>query len=364
VPSKTPIYNWHVQRRAKMVEFNDWLMPLYYTTMTEEHLNVRQFGGLFDLCHMGRLRVSGGDAGKLLEYVLTNEVESMKEGQVSYALICNEMGGVIDDVTVYKEFDRYLLVVNAGNRLNVIEWLSKQKREFEAKIEDLTQSLSMCAIQGPLAQEIVNRVTDRPVSDLPYYSFTSRQVLGNRTLISRTGYTGEDGFELYCTTMYIARVWDRLMEVGGPMGLKPIGLGARDSLRLEACMPLWGSELDLETTPINAGLERFVSLKKTNFVGMRRMLHLTPSPENKRLVAFELQERGVPRKEMIIERKGMHIGEVTSGIFSPTLQKGIGLAYVEHQFSMVGTELNVVIRDKKVPARVVKKPFYSRRRKL
>ncbi|MFH0793552.1 MAG: glycine cleavage system aminomethyltransferase GcvT, partial [bacterium] len=348
---KTPLYNWHVARRAKMVEFNGWFMPLFFTSMTEEHRTVREFAGLFDLCHMGRLRVSGGDAGKLLEYVLTNEVEDMKEGQVRYALICNEQGGVIDDVTVYKEFDRYLLVVNAGNRLNVVDWLNRQKREFQAKVEDLTPSLSMCAIQGPLAEEIINKVTDRPVSDLPYYSFTTRQVMGNKTIISRTGYTGEDGFEIYCTTIYISQVWEKLMEVGGPLGLKPIGLGARDSLRLEACMPLWGHELHLETTPVNAGLERFVSLKKTNFVGMTRMIHLTPSPESKRLVAFELLERGVPRKDMAIERKGINIGEVTSGIFSPTLQRGIGLAYVEQQYSMVGSEMNVIIRNKKVPAR-------------
>ncbi len=356
------LYNWHVQAGARMVEFAGWDMPLSYTTIRQEHETVRTKAGLFDLSHMGRLRIHGPDRTRFVQYVFTNNINNLAEGGIHYGFLCNPQGGVIDDITVYAMEEYYLLVVNGVNTAKVFNWLRMNATDFKVEIEDATLSLSMLAIQGPASQEIMNLVGEDDFSAVKNYHFTIRQVHRYRCVLSRTGYTGEDGFEIYIPAMSLIPLWERFISEGRKFGLVPVGLGARDTLRTEACMPLYGNELTDVTTPLEAGLGRFVDLSKPDFIGKKALTLSRDAEFSRNLIAFVMEDNAIPRHGQKVLLGDMEIGVVTSGTFSPFFKKGIGMAWADHSVSHAETSLNIMINDKPHPAVLKKKPLYKRRK--
>jgi aminomethyltransferase len=358
----TPLHSWHVSHGAKMTEFAGWDMPLHYGSILAEHAAVRQHGGVFDISHMTRIRVSGSDRTELLDALLPFNVKGQEVNSVGYSFFCDERGGIIDDITLYKADDYFLVVANGVNRKPVNEWLKKHREKYSVEIEDVTESLCMVAFQGPMAQSILQGMTLGELGAIRYYHFAVMQSCGARVLISRTGYTGEDGFEVYCGLLYVRNIWERILASGREAGVVPVGLGARDLLRLEAAMPLYGHELTLETTPLEAGLDKFVNFDKRAFLGRTALLHSTSSEFSRRLIGFEMLDNSVPRPKAQILFEGMPIGVATRAAFSPTLKKGIGMGYVDGVRATVGSAIEVEIHGKTHPARIVKRPFYRRPR--
>lgn len=355
---KTPLYNLHLRYKAHMGEFNGWQMPIYYTGIITEHRAVRQKAGLFDLCHMGRLKIEGLGACGLIQELTTNDVSVLKPDSVQYSLICNQEGNVLDDILVYNLGDSYLLIVNAGNREVVLSWFRKWARQAEVK--DVSEQMGMIAVQGPASELILQRLTDIDLQSIKYYHCRQGEIVGVRGLISRTGYTGEDGFEIYFDSEKAELLWLELLEVGKDYGLQPIGLGARDTLRLEAAMPLYGHELNLQTNPFEAGLDRFVKLSKDVFWGRQALIKIKDKGVSRKLIGFEMVDRAIPRTGYPIFKDGKQIGQVTSGSFSPSLNKNIGLGYVETRCALEGSEFDITIRGKYVRARIEKIPFYRK----
>jgi aminomethyltransferase len=357
---KTPLYNWHVEHRAKMIEFAGWTMPLYYTAIREEHIRVRNYAGLFDLCHMGRIRIRGKDRVKFLHRMTTNDVNALPEGRVQYSFLCNRQGGVIDDITVFKAIDYMLLVVNAINKDVVIAWLNQHKDGFEIEIEDATLPLCMLALQGPNSCKVLQEITkEKRIAELKHFSFMVTLIESAKALVSRTGYTGEDGFEILVGTLYVKSVWEKILQIGKTYEVAPIGIGARDTLRIEACMPLYGNELTAFTSPLEAGLNKFVNFTKEEFIGKTPLLHSTNTEFTKRLVAFEMLDKAIPRKGCRILSDDIPIGNVTSGTCSPTFQKGIGMGYVDEYRAKVGNPIQIVIRERLHPAKIIARPIYK-----
>lgn len=357
---RTPLYQWHVDHGAKMTAFAGWEMPLHYGSILAEHKATRSAAGIFDLCHMARIRLQGEEREAFLDSLLPLSITRLRNGQVGYSFFCEERGGVIDDVTLYRADDFTMIVANGINRNAVLEWLEKHKGQHKVAIEDATESLGMIAIQGPLAQSILQSLTTQDLQQIPYYHFGLFPVAGSRALVSRTGYTGEDGFEVYCGRMYLAALWERLIEAGRSPGLMPVGLGARDLLRLEAGMPLYGHELSLMTTPLEAGLEKFVDFEKRQFIGKRSLMHSSSTEFSRRLIGFAMMDSSIPRAEASIHFNELPIGVVTSGAFSPTLGRGIGMGYIDAIKADPGTLISIDIRGKTHPAQIVKRPFYRR----
>lgn len=363
IPNSTPIEAWHMAHGAKMTDFHGWNMPLYYQKVSDEVRLTRQSVGVFDLCHMGRIHIRGNDREAFAELIYTNTVAEAAEESVTYGFLCNEMGGVIDDVTLYKHSDYLMFVVNAANRDAVMEWMYRQSQKFEdVKIEDKTISLGMMAIQGPKAIEVLEQLTSKPLTGLKRYTFTLTRILGKLCLISRTGYSGEDGFEVYFGRFFATDIWEAVLTAAGMVGGGPVGLAARDALRLEAALPLHGHELSAKISPIEVGLDRFVDFKKGDFIGRRRLMDTTNSDVSVRLVAFEMMGKAIPRNGHSICVRSVGCGKVTSGGFSPTLDKAIGMGFVDQQFSREGQTLQIRIRDKEHPAIVVRRPFYRRKK--
>jgi len=360
---RTPLTEWHEAHGARMTDFHGWRMPLQYASITDEHIAVRTKAGLFDLGHMGRVRISGPDRVEFVRRIVTCDIGAAAEGRVLYGFICNERGGIVDDVTVYRARDYIFLVVNASNRAKVLDHLGRLREGFSVEIEDLTGTLGMIAIQGPEAAAILAGETDLQLDGIKFYHFEIGPVAGAKTIVSRTGYTGEDGFELYMGSLYCESVWEALLARGRERGLVPVGLGARDTLRLEAAMPLYGNELDEETTPYEAGLGKFVALDKGDFIGRQALLERSRSHISRRLSCLVMQERSVPRSGYEIFVGDMKIGRVTSGTFSPTLGRGIAMAYLDAVYAQPDTMVEVEIRGRRYQARVIRCPFYSRRRK-
>jgi aminomethyltransferase len=363
---RTPLFDTHVALGARMVEFGGWEMPVQYTGILDEHHAVRQRAGLFDICHMGEIEVSGPEGLAFLRRTVTNDPAGLAIGQAQYALLCREDGGVLDDLIVYRvSEERYLLVVNASNSDRDFAWLEQQGRQ-DARggfaLRNLSDETGLLALQGPKAAAILQPLTDADLSRLGYYHCTPGRVARHDVLILRTGYTGEDGFELMVPSGQVVALWNALLAAGQAGGLVPAGLGARDTLRLEAAMPLYGHELTEDTNPLEAGLDRFVRPDKA-FVGRDALVAVKAAGLKKRLVGLELIERGVPRQGYPITlRQGVReVGQVTSGTISPTLGKPIAMAYVRPELARVGTELDVIIRGRPVRAHVVQRPFYRRR---
>jgi len=355
---------------ARMTAFGGWDMPVWYEGIPAEHEAVRTRVGLFDVSHMGEFVVHGIKAEAALRRLLTNDVAALAEGEAQYTLLPNEAGGTVDDLLAYRLGPRaFVLVVNAGNIAKDREWLRAHLGDpRSAGLDDHSDRKALLALQGPRSADVLDGLTRLPVRTMPYYHFGRGAVAGMEVLLSRTGYTGEDGFELMCEGEDVAALWEALLAAGAPHGIAPAGLGARDSLRLEAAMPLYGHELDDATSALEAGLKRFVVLDKPGLVGAQmggeRLRAEAEGGTSRRLVGLELTERGIPREGYAIHAspEGPAIGAVTSGTLSPTLGKPIAMGYVPPEQAAVGTPLAVAVRDRLVPAVVVRRPFYRRPR--
>lgn len=338
-------------------------MPIQYTGIIDEHRAVREKVGLFDVSHMGEIVVKGRDALAFLQRVLTTDVSKGYQGRVLYSPMCNSDGGVIDDMTVYCLGDgEYMLVVNASRTQADMEWLMSQAScGFEASVEDRSREFGEVAVQGPLAVELIGRLMPE-ATGLRYYHFGWFKLAGQQLLVSRTGYTGEDGFEIYCGWEFTPQLWEMLMAAGADLGVVPCGLGCRDTLRLEAGMPLYGHELDENHTPIEAGLGRFVALDKGEFVGAERLREQATRGPEVRLCGLIMAEPGIPRSGYRVVAGSEEAGVVTSGSYSPTLEKPIAMAYLKSKYCVPGTQVAVDIRGKLRLAGVVPLPFYKRKK--
>lgn len=357
---RTPLYHVHVEAGARMVPFGGWEMPVQYAGIITEHKNVREACGLFDLSHMGEIEVTGERALEFVQKVTTNNAASLAPGQVQYSIMCRPDGGIVDDILVYRDTDRFILVVNASNTTKDYEWLRSQAAGG-VKLENKSDDTALIAIQGPRSEEVLAPLTDVDLGQLGYYRFTRGSVSGAQALISRTGYTGEDGFEIYVSPEDSETVWREIMQEGERFGIMPVGLGARDSLRLEMAYSLYGHEINESTTPVEAGLMWVVKPAKGDFIGRQAILEAKAKGPDRKIIGFELTGRNVPRQGFLIEKDGQVIGEVTSGTFSPTLEKSIGLAYIDVAQASVGNSVDVVIRDKRIPATLVSTPFVQPR---
>ena len=364
---QTTLHDTHVSLDARMVEFGGWMMPVQYASILEEGSAVRERAGLFDLGHMGRFQLSGPDAVKLADKVLSNHVAKVPAGGIRYALLCNEEGYPIDDLLFYKgegDSDVYL-VVNASNCERDLAWIQEHAAGMDVQVLDLTASTAMVALQGPRSVDVLSKVSDADLSALKYYRFTFGTVCGMaNTRISRTGYTGEDGFEIYFPTEEAPRVWQALTEAGQEFGLLPIGLGARDVLRLEAGMALYGHEIDEQSNPLEAGLGFAVALTeaKGEFIGRAGLQRMQDHQEN-RMVGIIAGGKRVPRQGHLIYQGDELVGRMLSGGVSPTLGKNIGSAFIRLGLDTEGQELEFDIRGKRQPCTVCELPFYSRTRK-
>jgi aminomethyltransferase len=358
----TPLAGRHEALGARIVEFGGWLMPLQYSGILEEHRAVRARAGLFDLSHMGELFVEGPEAAASLGYALTTDPASLKVGRAHYSMICFPDGGVLDDLIVYRLADeRFMVVANASNAGAVSDALAERLTGFKVVLDDRSLAMALVAVQGPRAAAILEPLTNVAPESLHYYGIAEGQVAGVAAMVARTGYTGEDGFEIFVDVASAGRIWDVLMETGESAGIVPVGLGARDTLRLEAGMPLYGNELGPDTTPFEAGLGRVVHLAKVgDFVGREALEKAGADGPRKQLVGLIVRGRGIARHGYEVFAGDRRIGVVTSGTLSPTLGEPIAMAYVAPSEAGPGTILAVGIRDQRVPAEVVPLPFYRR----
>jgi len=358
---RTPLHAEHLSAGGKLVPFAGFEMPVQYPTgITAEHQAVRRAAGLFDVSHMGEFEVSGPGALDLVQYVTTNDASKLEVGQAQYSTLPDADGMLLDDLIVYRMADRYLLVVNAGNRRKDFDWISSFLPRFDARLEDRSDDVALLALQGPLAEPILARLTETlDLSSIGYYRFVEGEVAGRPAIVSRTGYTGEDGFELYIDAADAVPLWRALLEAGAPEGLIPAGLGARDSLRLEMGYAFYGNDLDESRNPFEAGLGWVTRLDKGEFAARDALARIREEGVRQRLVGFRLQERGFPRPGYPLARDGTEIGAVTSGTLSPSLGAGIGMGYVPPELARPGTEIDVVIRGQPVPAVVVRPPFHT-----
>lgn len=361
----TPLIAQHRAAGAKLVDFAGWEMPIHYTGVVDEYHAVRHQAGLFDVSHMGRIIVSGAGAESFLQHMTTNDLTLLRPMQAQYSMICNELGGIKDDIFVYRlaEAGEFLLCVNASNRDKIVSWLTGHSRKFsDCRITDRTAEIAQIALQGSAARAIVSALGLSQVDQLKLRESTTVRVAEVECLVARTGYTGEFGYEFYVYGQSDL-LWDKLMGTGQSFGLKPAGLGARDLLRLEMGYLLYGNDIDERTTPIEAGAEWAVRFEKEEFIGKDSLLNQKQAGPSRRFIGFELLEKGVPRHGFKIfspSSSQSPIGEVTSGNLSPLLQKGIGLGYVASEYAELGTELFIDIRGKAIPAKVVKPAFYKR----
>ena len=355
---RTVLYDAHRSLGAQMVPFSGWEMPVRYAGDIAEHKSVRERAGLFDVSHMGRYAVQGAGALAFLQLVFSNDVAALKPGQAHYGFLCNTQGGVVDDVIVYRRGESaYWIVVNAGNRAKDWDWLYSH-RGGDVTLRDDSHDWSLLALQGPQALAILRRFTSLDFNTIPYYHAADTQVAGHAAFVARTGYTGEDGVEISVRTEPTRDLWTKLLEAG----VAPCGLGARDTLRLEAAMALYGHELNDSTNPLEANLKRFIKLEKPDFIGRDWLTASQQAGLKRKLVGLVVKDRGIARADCPVQLAGALIGKVTSGGPSITTGNNIAMAYVPVEHSKVGTLLDVVVRDRPLKAEVVKTPFYSRRK--
>ena len=370
---RTPLFDRHVALGARVVEFGGWEMPVQYSGIVDEHTAVRSAAGLFDISHMGEIEVKGRDALAFLQHIATQDVAAIHEGESNYALLCNPDGGIVDDIFIYHLPDGYMVVVNASNTEQDFAWMLDNMHGFDIELTNISDRASMLALQGPHAEAILAKATDVDVVNLPFHGVTTGMLLGDIPgLIARTGYTGEDGFELFVDDDNVERLWDGLLALGKGDGLKPCGLGARDSLRFEACLALYGHEIADEINPYEAKLGWVVKLDKGDgstgspceFVGRETLRQIKQEGVRRKLAGFEVVDRGIARGGYEIRSvDGDRIGEVTTGMPSPSLGKNLGLGYVPAALATEGSEFDVIVRDRPVRAKVVKTPFYKPRYK-
>ncbi len=359
---RTPLYQEHLAAGAKMVPFAGYEMPIHYPAgITAEHAAVRNAAGLFDVSHMGEFFIRGPQALDLVQFVTSNDAATLVPGQAQYSLLLREDGAILDDLLVYRLHDGgYMLVVNAANRGKDFDWISTHAPRFDAEFVDRSDELALIAFQGPRAAEVMASLTPGvDLDSIGYYRFAEHEVAGCPGTLSRTGYTGEDGFEIMVGEGDGPRVWRSILDAGRDVGVLPIGLGARDSLRLEMGYALYGSDLDEEHTPFEAGLGWIVKLDKGEFIASDALRRQREAGPRERLVGFRLLERGFPRHGYDIARDGRTVGSVTSGTLSPTLGAGIGLGYVEVAAAAPGTHVDIVIRGQPIAASIVRPPFHT-----
>ncbi|MEW5847615.1 MAG: glycine cleavage system aminomethyltransferase GcvT [Myxococcota bacterium] len=362
---RTPLYEVHQRAGARLVPFAGYEMPVQYKGVIEEHEAVRNAVGLFDVSHMGEVEIRGPKALDVAQRLVTNDVAAIQDGQAVYSGLLNEKGGFVDDIVVYRfSPTRIFICVNASNRHKDFEWMRSQARG-EAEVVDRSDEFAQIAVQGPKAAQLVQRLTTTKLDDIKTYHFAVGEVAGVKdVIISRTGYTGEDGFELYIPAQDGAQVWDALMDKGQDLGVRPIGLGARDTLRLEMKYALYGNDIDDDHTPLEAGLGWIVKLQKGDFIGKKVLEEQKARGVTRKLVGLEVEDGRIARHGYkVVDEKGAVIGEVTSGTQSPSLKKAIAMAYVPTALSAVDSRVLVDIRGKPAPARVVKTPFLDKGKK-
>lgn len=355
---KTCLYDRHVALGALMSPFGGFIMPIQYRGITEEHNAVRNAAGMFDVSHMGEIFISGKDADKFVNHIFTNDISVIEGGKILYGMMLYPDGGTVDDLLVYKEFepDHYLLVVNAANIRKDFEWIVNQAQDYDVLIENKSAEWGEIALQGPEAEKIAVEVLGEPaIEELGFYTFCELSYKGKRMIVSRTGYTGEDGFEIYTTTEAIVEIWDKLAEAG----VEPCGLGCRDTLRFEAGLPLYGHELSAEISPVIAGLGMFAKLDKEEFIGKEAVARQKADGVAKKIVGIELHDRAIPRAGYPVLVRGRQVGVVTTGYRSITLDRSLCFALVDSEVSALGTEVEIQIRKKVFPGTVIKKRFYS-----
>ncbi len=357
---KTPLYDCHVQAGGKIVPFAGYLLPVQYETgVIAEHMAVRTTAGLFDVSHMGEVILSGKDSLKNVQRLVSNDCSHMYDGQVKYSPMCNESGGVVDDLLVYrKKEDEYLIVINAANRFKDVEWM-RNHLVGEVEMKDISDEVAQLALQGPKAKAILCKLTEEEKLPIKYYSFKEEvMVAGIFCLVSRTGYTGEDGYELYCSNEDAVTLWSSLLEAGNPFSLIPCGLGARDTLRLEAAMPLYGHEMDDTISPLETGLGFAVKLEKEEFIGKAGIL--TKGEPSRTRVGLNITGRGIAREACPVYYNGEQIGTTTSGTHCPYLGRPVAMALLASKYSGIGTQVEVEVRGRNITAEIVALPFYKR----
>lgn len=360
--SRTPLYEEHLRLKGKMVEFGGWDMPVLYTGIIEEHQAVRTSAGLFDVSHMGEIEFTGPDALSCVNYLTVNNASLLADGQAQYSILLNERGTVVDDIIVYRfNANRFIIVVNASNIAKDFEWMTSH-RKGNVNIEDRSNDFALIAFQGPKAASILKTLTDTNIDALQPFYFAQGVFAGRDTCIfARTGYTGEDGFEIFCSPKAAAGVWQALLEKGRPQGVLPAGLGARDTLRMEMKYSLYGHEITDQTNPLEAGLGWVVKLDKPDdFIGKSALLEVKNAGLKRRLVGFKMMDKGIPRSDCGIIADGKKVGFVTSGTMSPSLKEPIGIGYVPAELAAEGSKFFIDIRGAQRQAVVVKTPFYKR----
>ncbi|MGM9975226.1 MAG: glycine cleavage system aminomethyltransferase GcvT [Clostridiaceae bacterium] len=359
---KTSLFGHYEDYGGKIIDFAGWALPVQFAGIMEEHKAVREAAGLFDVSHMGEITVKGRDALKFVNHLITNDVSKLKDNQVLYTMMCYENGGVVDDLLVYRySEDYYLLVVNASNAENDYKWIVNQKGSYEASVENISTEVSQLALQGPRAEEILQKLTEISLSDIGFFHFKDKvSVSGKECLVSRTGYTGEDGFEIYCKNEDLVYLWDVILASGKEEGVLPIGLGARDTLRFEANLPLYGNELAQDITPLEAGFGFFVKLDKEEFIGKEALKKQKAEGVKRKIVGFEMVGKGIARHGYKVFKGEEEIGFVTTGYLSPTLGKNIGLALIKTEYAEMEGIIEIQIRNKKAEAKVISRKFYSK----
>ncbi|PLT35247.1 glycine cleavage system aminomethyltransferase GcvT [Bacillus sp. V5-8f] len=363
---RTPLYEVYKESGGKTIDFGGWELPVQFSGIKEEHETVRTKVGLFDVSHMGEIEVKGPESIAFLQRLLTNDILKLSSGGAQYTVMCYENGGTVDDLLVYKKSDGdYLLVVNAANIDKDFNWLQANKVE-DVELNNVSSDIAQLALQGPLAEKVLQKLSkNTDLSEIDFFKFKDHVDLkGIDTLVSRTGYTGEDGFEIYCRSEDAIALWRQLLEAGKEDGIQPIGLGARDTLRFEAKLPLYGQELGADITPIEAGIGFAVKIdKNADFLGKAVLTEQKEKGAPRKLVGIEMIDRGIPRHGYPIYVASEVIGEVTTGTQSPTLKKNVGLALLKNEYTDIGTEVEVEIRSKRLKAKVVATPFYKRPKK-
>ena len=360
---RTPLNELHLALGARLVEFSGWEMPVQYSSILGEHRAVRTRAGLFDVSHMGEFKIEGPESLDFLQYLVPNDVSRLAIHQALYTQLCLPNGGTIDDLIIYYLAENhYMMVVNAGNIDNDFAWVQQQAKNFDVQVFNQSDTTALLALQGPEAQTILQPLADVDLSTIRYYHFEPGVVDGINCIISRTGYTGEDGFELYCAPVDAVTLWNDLLAAGKERGLLPAGLGARDTLRLEAGYCLYGHELDEQTNPLEAGLGWTVKLNKGEFIGRDALLKVKEEGSKRKLIGIEMIERGISRAGYAIYENNLPIGALTSGAPSPTLNKNIGMGYVEASHAVLGNTVQIDIRGKRAAAQIVALPFYKRKK--
>lgn len=359
---RTPLFEEYAKYGAKTVDFGGWELPVQFSSIKEEHDAVRNHAGLFDVSHMGEILVTGPDALDFLQNLLTNDVSKIVEGQAQYTAMCYENGGVVDDLLTYKLADNhYLLCVNAANIEKDYDWMMENQHQYDVTIDNQSDAYAQIALQGPLAEEVLQSLTSTDVSAIKFFRFQDGvEVAGHKVLVSRSGYTGEDGFELYGAPEDIKALWGKILEAGQDKGVVPAGLGCRDTLRFEAGLPLYGQELSATISPLEAGIGFAVKLNKEDFIGHEALVAQKENGLPRKLVGIEMVDKGIPRHGYKVLKDGKEIGEVTTGTQLPSSKRNVGHALIDSQFATIGTELEIEIRGKHLKVITVETPFYKR----